>query len=90
MTYIYFEKRVVSDSLFSPHHFVDDADVALDDFYHLGADVFVHVIRDRDTVVTLFAEFHCGIYCLKEALGVDAGNDEIALLRDVPYWYGCK
>ena len=31
-------------------------------------------------MVTVLAEFHGGIYCLKKALLVDAGNDEISLV----------
>jgi len=29
---------------FAPDHLVDDADVALDDFYYFGADIFVNVV----------------------------------------------
>ena len=29
---------------FAPDHFVDDADVGLDDFYYFGAYVFVNVV----------------------------------------------
>ena len=32
-------------------------------------------------MVTVFAEFNRGIYCLQEALGVDAGNDEVAFVK---------
>ena len=31
-------------------------------------------------MLTVFAEFYGGIYSLGEALGVDAGNDEVTLV----------
>ena len=31
-------------------------------------------------MVPIFTEFHRGIYCLKETLLVDAGNDEVAFV----------
>ena len=67
--------------LFSPHHFVDDAYVALNDFHYLGADILIHIIGHRDAMLTVFAEFYGGIYSLEEALGVDTGNDEVTLVN---------
>ena len=67
-------------NLFSPYHLIYDTYVALDDFYYFGADILVHVVGDGKAVVTIFAEFHRGIYCLKETLLVDAGNDEVAFV----------
>lgn len=40
-------------SILPPHHFVDDADVGLDDFHNLGGDVFVGVVRDGGAVVLI-------------------------------------
>ena len=37
----------------SPHHLVDDAGVALDDFHDLGRDVFFDVVRHGDAVVAV-------------------------------------
>ena len=67
--------------LLPPYHLVDDAYVALNDLHHLSTYVFIHIVGDRDAVVTVFAEFNRGIYCLQEALGVDAGNDEVAFVN---------
>ena len=66
--------------LFSPDHFVDDAHVALDDFYYFGADVFINVVGDGDAVVAIFAELDGGVNGLQKALGVDAGYDEVPLV----------
>lgn len=66
--------------VFPPHHFIYDTDIALDDFHDFGGDVFVHVVGDRDAVIAVAAEFDCGIYCLEQRLGVDAGDDEISLV----------
>ena len=50
--------------LFSPHHFVDDAYVALNDFHYLGAYILIHIIGDGDAMLIVFAEFYGGINCL--------------------------
>ena len=36
-----------------PHHLVDDAGVALDDFHDFGGDVFFDVVRHGDAVVAV-------------------------------------
>ena len=66
--------------LFSPHHFVDDTHIALNDLHHLGGDNFIYIVRDGDAMLTVFAEFYGGIYSLEEALGINAGNDEVTLV----------
>ena len=65
---------------FSPDHLVDDAHITLDDLHYLGAYVLVHIVRHRDSMLTVFAEIYSGIYRLKEALLIDASNDEVALV----------
>ena len=55
---------IVRELKLPPHHLVDDAYVALDNLHDLGRDIFIYVVRDRDTVVTIFAKFHRSIYCL--------------------------
>lgn len=68
------------DLEFAPDHFVDDADVGLDDFHYFGAYVFVHVVGDGDSVLTVTAEFYSSVNCLEERLFVDAGDDEVAFV----------
>lgn len=65
---------------FAPDHFVDDADVGLDDFYYFGAYVFVYVVGDGDSVLAVSAEFYGGVNCLEERLFIDAGDDEVAFV----------
>ena len=67
-------------SVLPPNHLVDDAGVGLDDLDDFGGDVLVHVVGDGDAVLSIAAEFHGGVNGLKEALFVDAGDDEIALV----------
>ena len=64
----------------TPDHFVDDADVGLDDFHYFGTYVFVYVVGDGDSVLTVTAEFYSGVNCLEERLFVDAGDDEVAFV----------
>ena len=51
---------------FAPDHFVDDADVGLYDFHDFGADVFVNVVGDGESVMTVAAEGYGGVNCLEE------------------------
>ena len=51
---------------FAPYHLVDDADVALDDFYYFGADVFVNVVGDGESVVAVAAKGYGGVNGLEE------------------------
>lgn len=34
-----------------PHHLIDDPCIALDDLDHLGRDVLIGIVRDRDAVI---------------------------------------
>ena len=63
-----------------PHHFIHDAHITLDDLHYLGAYVFVHIVRHRDSMLTVFAKLYSSIYSLKETLLVNAGNGEVALV----------
>lgn len=65
---------------FAPNHLIHDTDVGLDDFYYFGAYVFVYVVGDRDSVLTVAAEFYGGVNCLDERLFVDTGDDEVAFV----------
>lgn len=51
---------------FAPDHFVYDADVGLYDFHDFGADVFVNVVGDGESVMTVAAEGYGGVNCLEE------------------------
>ena len=41
-------------SEFSPHHFVDDAGIGLNDLYDLGGYVFLYVVGNGDPIVAVF------------------------------------
>lgn len=43
-------------SEFAPDHFVDYADVTLDNFNDLGRDIFIHVVGNGDTVQVIMTE----------------------------------
>ena len=66
--------------LLPPNHLIHYPHIALDDLDNLGADIFINIIRNWDAVVAIAAEFDCGINCLEEGFGVDAGNDEVGFV----------
>ena len=66
---------------FPPHHLIHHAGVALDDFDHLGGDVFLGVIWHGDAVVAAFVHLHGSVNGLKEAALINARQDEAALVQ---------
>ena len=39
--------------IFSPHHFIDHASIALDDFHDFIRHVFIHIVRHRNAQITI-------------------------------------
>ena len=67
--------------IFPPNHFVHNTHVTLDDFDNLGGDVFVYVIRNRDTVVAISIHLDGCINCLKLTLFVDSADEKAAFVK---------
>ena len=65
----------------SPHHFVDDAGVALDDFDDLRGDVFFDVVGHGGSVVAVGVHRDCGIDGLEQRLFVDSRDKEARLVE---------
>lgn len=53
----------------------------MDDTDDLGADILVHIVRDRDAGMAITDKADGQIDALKEAFGVDAAEDEAALIE---------
>lgn len=66
--------------LFSPHHFVDDAYVALNDFHYLGRYVLVDIVGNGKTVISVTTKLNGGVNGLEQGLFVNAGDDEVAFV----------
>lgn len=56
----------------APNHFVDNANVRLDDANHLSAYIFIHIVRYGNAGEAVADEGDGNVYALQEALGVDA------------------
>ena len=72
--------RLFALAVLAPDHLIYDADVALDDLHHLGADVLLNVIRNGNAVLSVSIQFNGGIHGLKERLLINAGNNEVGLV----------
>ena len=48
-----------------PYHLIAHTGVALGDLHDLGGDVFFHVVRHGNAIVTVAVHFHSGIYRLE-------------------------
>ena len=65
----------------SPNHFIYDTGVGLDNLDHLGGDVFLNIIRNRDAEVTDLIHGDRSIHRLQKSLFVNAGKDEARLVK---------
>lgn len=68
-------------SVFSPHHLIDHASVALNDFDDLIGHVLIHIIRHRDAQITVLVHLDCHVHGLQQVVAVDAGEDEVTLVQ---------
>ena len=56
-----------------PHHLINHTGIALDDLNDLIGDIFVQVIRHRDTKITVLIHLHRHLHRLKQVVAVDTG-----------------
>ena len=66
--------------LLPPHHLIHNPHITLNNLHDLRADILIDIIRYWDAVGAVAAEFHCGVHRLEQALGVNAGDDEVSLV----------
>ena len=65
----------------APDHLVDDAGVGLNNADDFGGDVLIDVVGDGDAREAVADEGDGDVHALQEAFGVDAGEDEAALVE---------
>lgn len=58
------------NAFLAPYHFVNYANVGLDDFDYFGGDG-VCVVGNGDAIVAIFVHLYCKVNALEEALGID-------------------
>ena len=78
--------------VFSPNHHIHHTNVRLDNTNNLGGDIFIYIIRNRNTRIAVLNQFYGHIYGLQQALGVDAGEHEATLVQrpqDARWRCGC-
>lgn len=64
-----------------PHHLIHNPHIALDYLHDFGADVFVGVVGHGDAVVAIGVHLYGCVNGLKEALLVDAADEEAAFVE---------
>ena len=67
--------------LLPPHHLIHNPHIALNYLDHLGADVFIDIVRHGDAVVAICVHLYGCVNGLKEALFVDAADKEAAFVE---------
>lgn len=70
-----------TQSLFSPHHFIDDGDIALDYLDHDVADVLAHIYVHGCAVVAVAVHGDGGVNCLQQRFLVNAGEYEAGVVK---------
>lgn len=74
---------------FSPNHLVDNACVALDNFHHFRANIFLNIIGHGDSIIRMNIHIHSRCYCLEQAFFVDACEDEARLIQSFGAFRTC-
>ena len=72
---------ITTQSLFTPHHLVDDGDVGLDYLDHDVADVLADICVNWSAVVMVTVHGDGCLHGLKQRLLVDAGEDEACVVK---------
>ena len=55
-------------NLLPPHHLVHDSHITLDNLHDLRGDILIDIIRNRNPVTAISAEFDCDVNCLQQTL----------------------
>lgn len=63
-----------------PNHLVHNTHIALNNLHYLGRYILVHIVRHRNAMVSVTAEFNSSIYGLKQRVFVDAGDNEVGFV----------
>ena len=67
--------------LFTPNHLIHYSHITLNDLHHLGGDILVGIVRYWGAIVAIADEFYGCIYCLKESLCIDTGQDKSCFIE---------
>ena len=65
---------------FPPNHLIDDSYVALNYLHDFCGDVLIDIVWNWKTILTIFAEFHGGVYGLEKGFLIDTCYDKIAFV----------
>lgn len=68
-------------SVLSPDHFVDYARIGLNDFHYLCGNIFLCVIGNGNSVISVFVQCNCRIHRLQKGLFVDSRKDKTCLVE---------
>ena len=64
-----------------PDHLIHYPRIRLDNLHDFGRDVLIHIVGDRDAMVAVSIHCHCRIYCLQEAVLVNASDEEATFVQ---------
>lgn len=70
-----------SKLFFTPNEAINYAGVGLDYLYDFGRDIFFYIVRYWDAIVTVLVHCDGSVYCLQQALFVNAGDDEAGFVK---------
>ena len=70
----------LTSSIFTPHHLVNHAHIALDDLDHLGGHI-LHIVGHGNADVAIVVHGHGGFHRLLHAAGGDTRQNEAALVQ---------
>lgn len=66
---------------FSPDNFVYYSCITLNQLHHLCRYISIHIIRNRDTIITIPIHFHSSIYSLKQRDFINPRKNKTSLIQ---------
>ena len=75
------EIDTINKLIFSPHHFVDNSGIALDDYHHFGGYILFYIIRHRNTIIAVFVHFNSSLNSLEQRFLINACDEETCFVQ---------
>ena len=65
----------------SPHHLVHYPCIALNQLHNLRTHILFHVVRHRNSIISVQVHLHCGIHCLQKTLFINSCQNKACLIQ---------
>lgn len=75
---------------FSPHHLIYHSGITLNQFYNLCADIFFHIIWNRNSIISLQIHLNCCINSLQKTFLVNPCKNKAGFIKCLRAFCRCS